>query len=200
MRIVSLGRVAARRHGRSAACLLILAALSALPGCSSGSSPAFDLTAPRLARGGHVGGTLVVTEPTAIDPLSNERIVAKDAAGSISYMGGAQWADRLPRLFQTRLIQTFENASNLKAVGRPGEGLTADYQLNADLREFQYDAARGEATVEVSVKLLGLQSGKIVRARIFRARLPVAAADGGTIAQTLDRALTAVLIQIVRWA
>lgn len=192
---------AVRRAAVPALLLAALLGLAAGPGCSSGSSPAFDLTAPRGARsGGFVGGLLVVVEPTALEPLSNERIMARDAAGSISYIGGAQWADRLPRLFQTRLIQTFENSSRLKAVGRPGDGLTADYQLDSDLRAFQYDAATGEAVVEVSIKILATRTGKIVGARIFRSRMPVPSADGAIVAQALDRTLATVLVDIVRWA
>ena len=186
---------------RLLAVMLMTALVSMAAGCSSPSAPAYDLTAPRLRQGGGgtTGAQLVVTEPTAIQPLEDQRIMARDAAGSVSYIADAQWADRLPRLFQTRLIQTFENASRIRAVSRPGEGVTADFQLNSDLRAFQLDSARGEAFVEVSVKLLSNQSGKIVNARVFSARLPVADLSGPTVAQALDRAQGTVLLDIVRW-
>jgi len=179
----------------------VLAGVSGIGACSSPSSPAYDLTAPRqkLGGGGGSGGQLVVAEPSAIQPLEDNRILARDAAGAVSYIGGAQWADRLPRLFQTRLVQTFENASRIRAVSRPGEGVTADYQLNSDLRAFQLDAVRGEAFVEVSAKLLSLRTGKIVNARVFSARVPVSDAAGATVAQGLDRAQASVLLDIVRW-
>lgn len=195
--VLSSRRLSAGRVG-----LALLAALLAgqLGGCSS-SSPAFDLTAPgdSSRREGGGGRQLVVAEPAAIQTLEAERIVARDAAGSVSYISGAQWADRLPRLIQARLIGTFENTSRIRAVSRPGDGVTADTQLNTDIRAFQLDASRGEAFVQLSVRLLDAKTGTILRSRVFTARLPVADAAGPTVAQTLDRALSGVLLDIVRW-
>ncbi|MDB5591764.1 ABC-type transport auxiliary lipoprotein family protein [Enterovirga sp.] len=172
-----------------------------LGACSSPPSPAFDLTAPRqsVRGGGMIGGQLVVAEPTAIQPLEAERILARDAAGSVSYLSGAQWADRLPRLLQARLLQTFENATRIRAVARPGEGVVAQYQLNTDIRAFQLDAARGEAFVEISAKVVEAQSGRIVAARVFSGRTPVPDASGPVVAQGLDRVQSSVLLDIVRW-
>lgn len=183
------------------AALLLAASGLAAGGCSSPSSPAFDLTAPAggVRNGGLPGGQLVVAEPKSIAPFESERLVARDAAGSLSYLPGVQWADRLPSLFQARLIQTFENTSRLKAVGRPGEGLTAEYQLNTEIRSFGLDAATREAVVEVTVKLVAVTSGKVVRGQTFRARTPVPSVDGPTVAQALDRSFSRVLVDIVRW-
>src|SRR3954447_16501088 len=104
---------------RAAARLALAAALAAAaPACASGPPPTtFDLTAPsRKVGGGAVAGQVAVSEPVAIQVLEADRILVKDAAGTISSLSGAQWADRLPRLIQARLIHTFENASRLKAV------------------------------------------------------------------------------------
>jgi cholesterol transport system auxiliary component len=188
--------------GRSACAAAAIAVLSAIGACSSPPSPAFDLTAPRqrVTGGGGVGGQIVVAEPTALQPYESERIVVKDAAGSISFLGGAQWSDRLPRLLQAKIIQTFENASRIRAVGRPGDGSTGDYQLTTELRSFQLDTAAGQTVVEISAKLINLTGGRIVAARVFAARVPVGSANPGEVTQGLDRALSTVLIDIVRWA
>lgn len=173
--------------------------LAGLAGCGAPASPAFDLSAGHQRVEGGISGQLVVTEPAALQPLESERIIVKDAAGSVSYLGGAQWSDRLPRLFQTRLIETFENASRLKAVARPGEGITGDYQLNTELRAFQFEAGRGEAVVSVAIKLIAVPTGRIVRAQIFTGRAPVASSNGPEVAQALNRALSTVLLDIVRF-
>lgn len=194
------GRGAFLRH-RTAGLAAALCLAAIVGACSSPPSPAFDLTAPRqtVRGGGPIGGQLVVAEPTAIQPLEAERILARDAAGSVSYIGGAQWADRLPRLVQARLLQTFENATRIRAVARPGEGVVAEYQLNTDIRAFQLDAARGEAFVEISAKVLDTRTGKIVSARVFSARMPVPDSSGAMVAQALDRVSSSVLLEIVRW-
>lgn len=180
--------------------ILLGATLLAIAGCSAAPLPTFDLTAPRRIGASRLSGQLVVVEPAALAPLEAERILAKDRAGSVSYLGGAQWSDRLPRLIQARLIETFENASRLKAVGRPGDGTTPDYQLTTEIRAFQLDAAAGQAYAELSAKLIDSKSGRTVSGRIFSSRVPVGSAAGPEVAQALDTAMSKILIDIVRWA
>ena len=142
---------------------------------------------------------LIVAQPTAVQALDSDRLIVKDSSGALSFLGGAQWADRVPNLVQTRLIQTFENGSRIAAVGRPGERIVPDFQLNTDIRAFNIDAASGQAVVEIPPKLIGDRTGKVQRAKPFSARVP-AGAEGAGAAQALDQALSQVLIQIARWA
>ena len=173
-----------------------------LTGCGGGPTPTtFDLSAPRDF--GRVGGSqaaLVVAEPTTVLALDSDRLIVRDSAGALSFLGSAQWADRVPRLVQTRLIQTFENGSRIAAVSRPGERMVPDVQLNTDIRSFNIDAASGQAVVEITAKLVGDRTGKIQRAKLFSARVPAGTADGAAAAHALDKALSQVLIEIVRWA
>ena len=179
-----------------------LALSLALAGCGGGAAPTtFDLSAP--SDFGRVGGsraTLIVAEPTTVQALDSDRMIVRDGSGSLSFLGGAQWADRVPRLVQTRLIQTFENGSRIGSVSRPGERIVPDLQLNTDIRSFNIDAPSGQAVVEITAKLVGDRNGKIQRAKLFSARVPSAAGDGAAAAQALDRALSQVMIEIVRWA
>jgi cholesterol transport system auxiliary component len=181
---------------------LLFAGAAVLAGCGGGATPTtFDLSAP--SGFGRVGGSraaLIVVEPTTVQTLDSDRIIVKDSAGALSFLGGGQWADRVPRLVQTRLIQTFENGNRLGAVARPGERIVPDLQLNTDIRSFNIDAASGAAVVEITAKLVGDRTGKVQRARLFTARVPASAVDGAAAAQALDRALSQVLIEIVRWA
>jgi len=188
-------------RGRLRALSLAAAGSLLLAGCGGGAAPTtYDLSAPRdFGRIGGGGGVLIVAQPTAVQALDSDRLIVKDSSGALSFLGGAQWADRVPNLVQTRLIQTFENGSRIAAVGRPGERIVPDFQLNTDIRAFNIDAASGQAVVEITAKLIGDRSGKVQRARLFSARVP-AGADGAGAAQALDQALSQVLIQIARWA
>jgi cholesterol transport system auxiliary component len=160
----------------------------------------YDLTAPRQVRAGSSAvGQIAVAEPAAVQPLEADRIIVKEPSGAVSAVAGGQWADRLPRLVQSRLIQTFENSSGLRAVTRPGSGVTPDFLLNSELRAFQIDAGTGEAVVEISVKLVSDRSGRIATTRIFTGRVPVGTVDAANAAQSLDRALSIVLVNIVRF-
>jgi cholesterol transport system auxiliary component len=180
-----------------------LALLSAGLAACGGGSPVttFDLTAPRGGArfGGAPRGQVVVSEPTAIQTLEADRILVKDASGTVSFLSGAQWADRLPKLIQARLINTFENASKLKAVSRPGERVSPDYLLTTEIRAFQVATPASEAFVEISARLVHDRSGRIAAGRVFSARVPVARVDAAHAAKGLDTALSKVLLDIVRW-
>ncbi len=180
---------------------LMLVAGAMLAGCGGPTPTTFDLSAP--SGFGKVGGSravMVVAEPTAVQALDSDRVIIRDSSGALSFVGGAQWADRIPALVQARLIQTFENASRVAFVAAPGQRIQPDVQLNTNIRSFNIDAASGMAVVEITARIVGDQSGKIQRARLFSARVPAGAVDGAGATQALDRALSQVLIEIVRWA
>lgn len=183
---------------RAPAAAAMLAVL-VLAGCGSGATTAYDLSAARAGARGRVAGQLVVAEPSTIQAFEAERIVAKDQAGTVSLLAGGQWVDRLPRLVQSRLIETLEGGSRTRAVGRPGDGITADNQLNTEIRAFQFDARTGEAVVDISAKLVDARSGRVLAGRVFSARTPVGSANIAEVAPALDRSLTTVFGGIARW-
>lgn len=193
-----------RPNARPIARLAAVALLGVAAAACSGGSPVttFDLTAPKSGprSGGAVRGQIVVAEPTAIQTLEADRILVKDASGAVSYLGGAQWADRLPKLIQARLINTFENSSRLRAVSRPGERVAPDYLLSTEIRAFQVATPAGEAIVELSARLVHDRSGRIAAGRVFSARVPLGKVEAGAAAQGLDQALSKVLVDVVRWA
>ncbi|GGF59660.1 ABC transporter [Azorhizobium oxalatiphilum] len=187
-------------HGR-----MVVAAMIALTlaGCASAPVPTFDLSAPTgfTARGGS-NGQLVVVSPTALAVLDSEKIVVEPAPGQITYLPDAQWSDKLSSLLQARTVQAFENGSKLRRVARPGDGVAGDYQLNMDIRSFGVKVLpEGTfAVVEISAKLIGSASGKILAARIFSARVPLASVSSTSATSALDQASNQVLIELVRWA
>ncbi|MCX7325537.1 MAG: ABC-type transport auxiliary lipoprotein family protein [Hyphomicrobiales bacterium] len=180
--------------------MLALALAGGLASCSgTPERTTFDLTAP--ASIGPVSGLraqLVVNEPTTVQALDSDRILVREG-GALSYLRDAQWADRLPKLFQARLIQTFENASRLGRVGRPGDRIVPDLALNTDIRSFGIETETSQAVVDVTVRIVGDRSGKVTAARSFAARVPVTSISGPAAAQALDAAMSQVLRDIVRW-
>jgi len=186
---------------RPDACALFAAAL-VLAGCAGPAPATFDLSAPREVTGAaRIGGDqLIVTEPVALQTLDGNAIIVKSEGGAVSQLDGVQWADRLPKLVQTRLIQTFENGSRLGRVARPGEGVVANYALGSEIRRFEVSSTSSEAVVEISARLIETVSGRVVSAKIFSARVPVAGITGPGAARALDEALSSVLLQIVRWS
>ncbi|MGL5117487.1 MAG: ABC-type transport auxiliary lipoprotein family protein [Beijerinckiaceae bacterium] len=171
----------------------------ALAGCGGGPAPStFDLSSTRPRASGR-GATLVVAEPTAVSALDSERIVVKAATGELTYLPRAQWSDRLPRLVQARLIQSFENAGRV-AVGRPVDRLSGAFNLVLDIRAFEAREASRDAVVEIAAKLVTAAGGEVRAARLFAAAVPVGGIDGQGVSRALDAALARVLADIVGWA
>lgn len=178
--------------------------LSACGGVSSAIAPAplptYDLAALKSVpvHGQRAARTqLVVAEPSALRWLDNERLVVKPSTGEITYLSGAQWPDRLPRLLQARMVQSFENARMMKLVGRPGEGLNPDYQLISEVRSFEINAATSEAVIELSVRLLSARTGRIVAGEVLVARAPVSSIDGQGAAAAFNVALDKLLRDLI---
>lgn len=181
----------------------VLSLALALAGCGSTAVPTYSLSAPGsfTAKGGG-SGQMVVTAPTALAVLNTDKVVVEPAAGQVAYLSDAQWSDALPNLLQARTIQAFENGSKLKRVARPGDGVIADYQLVTDIRTFALRITdQGPVgVVEVSAKLIGTQSGRILAAQVFRAAVPAAGTSGQAATAALDAAADEVLVALVRWA
>jgi cholesterol transport system auxiliary component len=181
---------------------LLTGGCAALGFGSKEAVPAFGLTAPQAsARAGAIRGQLVIAEPTAVSVLDSERIVVRPTPTQVATLGGAQWSDRLPRLLQARLVETFENANQLRSVGRPADAITFDYQLLIDVRAFQLSVMPAPAgVVEIAAKIVSGGGGRIVAARVFRASAPAAGTDGPEAVAAIEAAFQDVAVQLVRWA
>jgi cholesterol transport system auxiliary component len=173
-----------------------------LAGCGSSAIPTYDLTAPQqFPRAGGGRGQLVVAEPAALAVLDTDRIVVRPGGGQVAQLGGAQWSDRLPKLLQARVVQAFENANRQRAVGKPGDRISADYQLVIDIRAFNLSAATSPTgEVELSAKIIADRAGRIVAARVFRASVPAGASEGPEAVRAIDEAFGRVATELVIWA
>jgi cholesterol transport system auxiliary component len=179
------------------------ALLMVLAGCTSLKAPpeTYDLSVPREAAAitGSSQAQILVPETTALAALNSERIVVMNGS-RVSYYPDAQWTDRLPKVLQTKIIQTFEASKRARAAGRPGEGLSIDYQLLTEVRAFQYDAGGDRAAhVEIYAKVLNDRNGRVVAAKLFTASVPVQADSAQGVVAALDAALNQVLIELVSW-
>jgi phospholipid/cholesterol/gamma-HCH transport system substrate-binding protein len=143
---------------------------------------------------------LTIGTPTAVIALDTQRIVVQSASGTQPGFADARFADNLPPLIQSRLVQGFENAGYLKVAAEGGD-LEGDYKLALDIRKFQLDTT-GDAkgTVELSAKVLD-SDGKVVDAKIFAADAPATATDdAGAAAKAIGAAFDKAAADLVVWA
>lgn len=181
------------------ACLLGGCAL--LPGGGPAPLDTYELSTPAVAARQARGKTqILVAEPVALKALDSQNIVISSSPGSIEYLGGAQWADRLPRIVQTRLVESFQRSGGFGGVGRPGEGLAIDYQVIVEVREFGIAVnGRSNAVVRLFVKLLNDRTGSVRATREFRKTSPVSGATNDDYVEALNAAFGGAATDIVAW-
>ena len=183
--------------------LAVLGATALLAGCAS-STPldTFSLSTTQVqVSQKRKNVQILVPTPAALKALDSENIVIHDAPGSITYLKGAQWGDRLTNLVQARLVQAFENSNAVGGVGRPGDGLAINYQVQADLRDFGITASSSPQTarIELAVRVLNDKTGEVRATRVFTSTAPVSGAGNKAYIRALDAGFNDVTRQIVAW-
>ena len=139
---------------------------------------------------------ILIAEPKALKIYDSQNIVVAPSATGLEYLGGVQWADRLPSLVQVKFAESLQNAG-FSGVGLPGQGLAIDYQLITEIRDFSVRLDGGDrAKVAIFVKLLNDRNGDVVASRAFEAE---ALAQAGRYPAALDAAFVIVSSDIVAW-
>lgn len=162
----------------------------------------YDLTIPRglPAIKETPSGQFSIPEPTAVLTFDTQKILVRPSGVEGSTFSIARWSDNIPKLLQTRIIQTFENAGLLRSVARPIENLNASRQILIDIRSFQLSLSGAPlAEVEFSAKIVA-DDGRIIDARIFHATVPSLAADAPSAAAALNEAFGKTATELVVWA
>ncbi len=182
----------------------VVAGLERMTGGAAGKPTAviYDLATPKtFPRLPHPPrGQIIVADPAVLFEFDSVKISAAPEDGKTPDFGNAQWGDTLPKLFQAKIIQSFENAGYLQHVARPGDGLTADFILLTEIRSFRITATPDrQAVVEFTAKL-STSDGRILAARVFRATRATPVLDAPSATAALGEAFKEVVTDLIVWA
>ena len=151
----------------------------------------------------HVAAQLLVATPTAPAGLDTERIALSRSPVSLDYFADAQWADRVPYLVQTALVEGFEKSAAMPAVGPDSGGLRADFVLETAIGDFEaiYDSPDGppRISVRLNAKLVRMPERKIVAQMSVSREANAAANAVPDIVRAFDAALGGAIEEIVTW-
>ncbi|MFT3808945.1 MAG: ABC-type transport auxiliary lipoprotein family protein [Micropepsaceae bacterium] len=186
---------------------LALALGLGLGGCSllaSDPPQLYDLSPKNTFEEGApvVGWQLVVEEPTTPNAINTDRIAIRPAQLEVQYFPGVKWTDRAPALVQTLLVESFENSGKIVGVGRRSIGLSGDYILTSELREFEAVSSAGggaNVVVRLVLKLVRQSSGGIIASTTASATIQAASDSVPDVVAAFDQALGKVLKQSVGW-
>lgn len=149
--------------------------------------------------GDRLNFSVVVDDPRATRVYDSVRIAVSTAPGRIAYLSGAEWADRAPRLFQTALIQTFEDSGRILAVGDRSSVPVSDIVLQTDIRHMEVDVENGDAAVVSVYARLSDGKGTVYAARKFDARVSAASTKPDDVYDAFNSAFDEILSGIVKW-
>jgi len=152
-----------------------------------------------------ISAQIVIEEPTAASSVNTDRIAIKPNPYQVQYFPQARWVDRAPLLVQTMLVESFENTDKVAAVGRQAIGLSSDFTLLTDLREFQAASSTDpdgpiSVIVQLNMKIVQEPLGLIVASRSFVRRETATTSDMLSVVAAFDTALGKTMGQTVDWA
>lgn len=142
---------------------------------------------------------LLVSEPSALGILDGDKVFVRSVSRDKASLDGAQWPDVLPKLVQTRLVQSFENAKYQRVLSRLPDGGRTEHQLMTEIRRFDVSADTDMGvSIEIAAKIVGAEA-RIVDVRVFRATVPLGTLDTAATATALGEAFQRVAAEIVVW-
>ncbi len=139
----------------------------------------------------------MVYEPTAVHALETDRLMVRPQADQVSYYKGIAWSDRLPRLVQARMIETFQNSGAVKAVSATDRPIRARHR-SARLPDRRVER-QGLAEIEIFAKLVNTSTGKVMATKGFSARVPATTDSPTDAIAALNQAFTEVLQDTTTW-
>ncbi len=175
-------------------------------GCSAlvgGAAPAtFDLEAPVTGNVRSVRSIqLTINTPNAIKTIDTDEILVKGKNGRVAYYPGVAWGDRLPRLFQARLVETLANSGAFRAVLTNQDRVTGDRSLSIEIRDFEVETSPSgyEAVIDIYAKLVDERNSAVITTKRFQARKSAAGEDPAAGIHALNDAFQEVALEIVSW-
>jgi phospholipid/cholesterol/gamma-HCH transport system substrate-binding protein len=160
----------------------------------------FDLTAPtEFPTIKDIKGQMTVPDLNATLVYDTQKMLVRSVEGTYSNIEGAEWADNLPKLVQAKVVQSFENAKQLKSVSKPIDQMEPEYRLELSIRGFQIVPGQApSALVELAARLVG-DKGEVKDARIFKVTEPSQGVQAPQAAEALNKAFAKAAQELVAW-
>lgn len=176
---------------------------TALGACSLGTAKEarlFTLNAPSWPGAGAplpYSAHLAVATPSAAPGLDSERIALRKGANALDYYADAKWPDRLSLLWRSVAIQALDNSRRFASVTQQSSGLSADYHLLTELRDFQAEYRDSGAApvirLKITATLVSLPDHRIIATQSFERSQPAHSNTMDSVITAFDTAAGEVL-------
>lgn len=146
--------------------------------------------------------TMLVLEPTAPAAIATDRILIKPQPLSVTYLPDARWADAVPQMLQSILIQSLADSGAIGFVGAQGAGPVPDTVLLTRIDAFEVNVlADGTYQVQVSLDLTVLRDRdqRVLGSRRSAQSLTISNDRPEVISQAFQQLLNDLLPAAVAW-
>jgi cholesterol transport system auxiliary component len=146
---------------------------------------------------------LAVELPSAPASLDTERIALARGALSFDYFANAAWSDRAPVLMQTLIVESLENAGQIRVVARPSGELRPDAVLLTDLRRFEAEYQGGDqptVRIRLDCTMVRMPDRTVFAVRSFAGEAAASANDISHIVAAFDQAFHTAMGGLAPWA
>jgi phospholipid/cholesterol/gamma-HCH transport system substrate-binding protein len=145
-----------------------------------------------------IKGQLAIPEPTVVAMLETQRMLFSSAS-EVPEFAEFLWADTIPKLFQARLIESFENYDIAHAPLRSADAGQADFQLLIDIRRFRVAMDAGPAAeIGLSARIVD-KDGKVIASRLFEEREKFDKIEPQTAVTAFDAAFGRIARNMIGW-
>ena len=183
----------------------------ALPGCTTidalneAASPrdTYALQPVDIApQGARSSRSLLVVEPTAPAAIATDRILIRNDPLSVTYLPDARWADTLPQMLETLLVQSLASSGRIGFVGPQGSGPVPDTVLLTRIDAFGVDRQaddRFQVQIACELTLLRDRDQRVLGTQRFTQSGILADDRADTIVRGFQTLLDALLLQSADW-
>lgn len=156
--------------------------------------------APREGQVQQVEWRLGLARPSATGQLVTPRILVQPVPGEIEVSPQARWAQVPSGLLGDALFRAFEADGRVAMLDHANSGRFSDFELAAELRDFQIELEGGpQAVVGVKLQLIGYPAGRILASHVLQARAPARSQQAPDAVAAFGEALQTLLPQMVDW-
>ena len=134
--------------------------------------------------------TLKVNYPTALNALSGSRIYYNDNS-KIGYYLYSRWSSSLNKMLYSDIITNLQSNGKYRYVVGYNSIAKADYELEVEIDSFNHiiKGDQSYANIKLNVKLIESSSGKVVKQRVFRYKIPLEAKNAAAFAKGAKQAV-----------
>lgn len=134
--------------------------------------------------------------------LESNRIVVSPTPGELQVYRTAVWASAPGSMVENITLRTLEDSGKIAAVARQSSGISSDYRLLLDLRDFKADYAGRDtpsARIEVNAKLIKLADQTLAGSRTFVFEQPAQGVEAAQVSTAFATVLSKLGHDIAAW-